>query len=62
MKFKDIIYLILAAAFFILLFQNTQVVSINFLVWKVSMSKIILILFSVMAAFIIGFIVGKKYW
>ncbi|MFH1458726.1 MAG: LapA family protein [Candidatus Omnitrophota bacterium] len=45
---------------FVVLLQNTQVVSVRFLFWKVSMSRIILLPLVTLIGFIIGFFVGRK--
>ena len=46
----------------ILLLQNTQVVTLRFLFWRISMSQIILIPLVLGLGFVIGFLVGKKSW
>jgi len=61
MKPKVIGVLILGALFFIILLQNTQVVSLRLLFWKISMSQIILFPLVILIGFIIGFFVGRKY-
>ena len=57
---KNILLLVLGALFFILLLQNTQVVSVRFLFWKVSMSRVILLPLVLLIGYIIGFFVGRK--
>ncbi len=54
MKFKTGVILVLTVLFLIIIFQNTQVVSIRLLFWQLTMSRIIW-LFIVM---IIGFAMG----
>ncbi len=44
----------------IVLLQNTQVVSVRFLFWELSMSRIILLPIIMIIGFVIGFFVGKK--
>jgi len=60
MKPRSTVGIILGVIFLIFLLQNTQVVSIRFLFWKLSMSRIILLPLVMLAGFIIGFFVGKK--
>ena len=60
MKPKNIVLFIMGGLFLVILLQNTQVVSIRFLAWKISMSQIILLPLVMLAGFIIGFLVGKK--
>ncbi len=60
MKPKNITIVVLVVLLFIVLLQNTQVVSIRFLFWKLSMSRIILLpLFMILGA-IVGFFIGRK--
>ncbi len=44
---------------FILVVQNTEVVSVRFLFWELSMSRIILLSGSIVLGFVAGFIVAK---
>ena len=46
----------------IVLLQNTQVVTLRFLFWQVSMSRIILLPLILLAGFAAGFFVGKSAW
>lgn len=48
--------------FFILLLQNTQVVTLHIFFWKISMSRIIFIPLVLFIGFVMGFVVGKKSW
>ena len=45
---------------FVILVQNTPVVSIQFFFWNISMSRIILILFVLLIGFILGYFFAKK--
>ena len=56
MKTKNIIILIFVALFLIVLFQNTQVVVVRLFLWKISMSRIILLLVTMLIGFVIGYI------
>ncbi|MBU2063420.1 MAG: LapA family protein [Candidatus Omnitrophica bacterium] len=60
MKPKTIALLILAGLFIVVLLQNTQVVSVQFLFWEISMSRIILLPVVMGMGFIIGFFMGKR--
>ena len=60
MKPKVIVGIILGVLLLIFLLQNTQVVSIRFLFWKLSMSRIILLPIVMFIGIAIGFFVGKK--
>ena len=57
---KNIVLALFITIFGILVLQNTDVVTIQFLVWNISMSGIILLPLLVIAGFLVGFIVGKK--
>ena len=63
MKPKTIILLILLALFLVFLLQNTEVVQLKFLFWKVEMSRIIFFPLTLLVGIIIGYVltkVGKK--
>ena len=57
---KKIALIVLGALLLVVLLQNTQVVSVRFLFWKLSMSRIILLPLFMLIGFIIGFFAGKK--
>jgi len=59
MKAKVIALLIPGFLFFIILLQNTQVVSMRFLFWQLSMSRIILFPLILLIGFVVGFFVGR---
>lgn len=60
LKPKIIIALSVAFLFLITILQNTQVVSIQFLFWKLSMSRAILLPLLVVFGFCSGYFVGRK--
>ncbi|MBU1083766.1 MAG: LapA family protein [Candidatus Omnitrophica bacterium] len=60
MKPTHIILTSLGILFFIVLVQNTQVVSLRFLFWELSMSRIILLPLVTLVGFVIGFFIGRK--
>ena len=45
--------------FVIIVLQNTQVVDIRFLFWQLTMSRIILLIFSLVVGFIAGYYVRR---
>jgi len=56
---KGIIAGVLLVLFFIVLGQNTDVVTLRFLVWKISMSRIVLMLLSLLTGIVIGFVTAR---
>ncbi|MFH1458783.1 MAG: LapA family protein [Candidatus Omnitrophota bacterium] len=62
MKPKTIAILIFSGILLIILLQNTQVVSVQLLFWKISMSRIILLPLLMFIGFILGFFMGRKSW
>lgn len=60
MKPKNIALASLGILLIIILIQNTQVASVRFLFWELSMSRIILLPLIMIIGFIIGFFVGRK--
>jgi len=59
MKPMTIVILVLVALFVIILVQNTQVLTLHLLFWKLGMSQIILVPLTMLIGFILGFIVAK---
>jgi uncharacterized integral membrane protein len=59
MKPMTIVIFVLVALFVIILVQNTQVVTLRLLFWKLGMSQIILVPLTMLIGFIIGYIVAK---
>jgi uncharacterized integral membrane protein len=59
MKLKTVIILVIAALFLIILLQNTQVVTLRLYFWQLSMSRIILLVVTLLIGFIVGYIVAK---
>ena len=58
-NFKVIVVLVLVALFLILLFQNTQVVTLKIYFWEIAMSQIILIPFVLLMGFVAGYLVAR---
>lgn len=59
MSFKLAVALILIGLVLVVLFQNAQVVTVRFLFWKIAMSRIILLLLTLIAGFVSGFVAAK---
>jgi uncharacterized integral membrane protein len=59
MKPKTIVVLVVIALFLIILIQNTQVVTLRLLFWKVGMSQIVLVPLTMLIGFVLGYIVAK---
>ena len=54
MNFKITLVVILVCLALIFVVQNIQVVTVSFLFWEISMSRAILLFFSLLIGFIIG--------
>lgn len=61
MRPKTIIVLVLLVLFLVVLFQNTQVVTLRLLFWEISMSQILLTSFTLLIGFVSGYIVNKMF-
>ncbi|OGP90537.1 MAG: hypothetical protein A2031_02810 [Deltaproteobacteria bacterium RBG_19FT_COMBO_43_11] len=59
MNFKIMVVIILAFVALIFLAQNIDVVTVNFLFWDISMSRAVLIFFSLLIGFIIGWFLNS---
>ena len=59
MKTKNIVILVLIILFFIILIQNTNVVTLRLFFWQIGASQIILIPIVLAIGFIIGYLVAK---
>ena len=59
MQAKTIVVLVLIGLFLIILVQNTQVVTLRLLFWKIDLSQIILVPLTMLLGFILGYIVAK---
>lgn len=65
MSYKLALGAILILLVLVFLVQNTEVVKVNFLLWDISMSRAVLLFFSLLIGFIVGwflhsFILYKK--
>ncbi|MBW1917011.1 MAG: LapA family protein [Deltaproteobacteria bacterium] len=59
MKYKTIAILVAILLGLIILFQNTQVVTLKVLLWEITMSQIILTITTMVIGFVVGFIVTR---
>jgi uncharacterized integral membrane protein len=59
MKSKTIVIIILIFFVVIFLIQNTQVVEVQLIFWKIAMSRVIMIAFSLIVGFIIGYFIPR---
>ena len=60
MKLKHIIILILVILAAVFVFQNSEVVTINLLLWTITASRIIMIGGLLLIGFLIGFLLARK--
>lgn len=58
-KTKWILIAVLAVVFFVVLIQNTEVVSFQFLFWTLTMSRILMISFLMLLGLVIGYVLGR---
>ncbi len=59
MSIKHIIILIVIAFVLIFVMQNTQVVEVQFLAWKISMSRALMLLGTLLIGLIAGWLLKK---
>ncbi len=59
-KLNDVWILLAVVLILIISLQNTGIVTVEVLFWKISMSRIILIPFVLLIGFLLGFTVGQK--
>jgi uncharacterized integral membrane protein len=59
MNFKITLVVILACLALIFVAQNIEVVTVRFLFWEISMSRAILLFFSLLIGFIIGWFMSS---
>lgn len=60
MKFKTILALVIAGLIVVFALQNSEVTDINFFLWKISMSRVLIILGSFSIGVIVGILVSMK--
>lgn len=59
MKPKLVVFLVLAVLIATVIFQNSDIVTLRFLFWHLSVSRILLLTFAVLAGFAMGVLVAK---
>ena len=57
MNFKNIILMILLALFIIVCIQNVEIIPLHFLFWKVEISKLLLLIITLVVGMLIGMII-----
>ncbi len=57
MNFKNISLIILLALFIIVCIQNVEVIPVHFLLWKVEISKLLLLIITLVVGILIGMII-----
>lgn len=60
MSFKQILLIVIAVLVLIVILQNTGVVTFQILIWKISMSRIIMLSFLLLAGFLLGLLVPSS--
>jgi len=60
MSVKTVIILILLILLAVILIQNTKVVDVQLFFWKLSMSRIILIIIPLFIGFVVGLFVARR--
>lgn len=51
--------IVLALLAVVVILQNTDVVTVNFLFWHASLSRVLLLLVTLLVGFVLGFLVAK---
>ena len=59
MKAQTIVVLVIIGLFLIVLIQNTHVVTLRLLFWKLEIAQIILVPLTMLIGFILGYLVAK---
>jgi uncharacterized integral membrane protein len=57
MNFKNISLIILLAVFIIMCIQNVEVILVHFLFWKVEISKLLLLIITLVVGILIGMLI-----
>ncbi|NER11310.1 Protein of unknown function [Muriicola jejuensis] len=60
MRFKTVMAILFAAVIIIFSLQNSEVTDVDFLFWKISMSKVLIILGSFGIGVLVGILVSLK--
>lgn len=57
MNFKNISIILLLALFIIVCIQNVEIIPVHFLLWKVEISKLLLLIITLVVGMLIGMII-----
>lgn len=60
MKFKTIVAIVVASLVVVFSLQNSEVTDVKFLIWKLSMSRVLIILGSFAVGVLVGILVSLK--
>ena len=60
MKFKTILAIVVASLVVVFSLQNSEVTDVKFLIWKLSMSRVLIILGSFAVGVLVGILVSLK--
>ena len=58
MNLKGVIILVLVVLCLVVFFQNTEVVAFKLFFWELSMSRIVMLLFTLIVGIIIGYVIA----
>ena len=57
MNFKNISIILLLALFIVVCIQNVEIIPVHFLLWKVEISKLLLLIITLVVGMLIGIII-----
>lgn len=61
MSFKGVIILVLVVLCLVVFFQNTEVVTFKIFFWELSMSRIVMLLLTLIVGIIIGYVLTTVF-
>ncbi|MGD2080676.1 MAG: lipopolysaccharide assembly protein LapA domain-containing protein [Nitrospirota bacterium] len=61
-SFRTIAIIVIVFLFTSFMFQNTEVVRITFLFWKFELSRVLLLLASLLVGFLVGLLAGWEWF
>jgi uncharacterized integral membrane protein len=61
-SFRTIAIIVIVFLFTAFMFQNTEVVEITFLFWRFPLSRVLLLLASLMMGFLVGLLAGWEWF
>lgn len=59
MNAKLVVLVVLSVVLLVIVLQNTETVTVKVLFWDLAMSRVLLILFTGLVGFVLGFVVAK---